>query len=318
VQQAREAARRSQCANNLKQIGLALHNYVDAHGCFPNSFGSKGPYAWSANDGSISWRALVLPYFEQDGRWNAHNFGRSLDAPENTTAVTTVFASFLCPSDGKNGNGRMNTQAGPGAATSAPSFVSVANYAGSFGDNRTADTLQNPNPFDRYYGHPRVGGVARCSDDGGTSGYAIPWWGTEGTLRGFFDYKGTSIVKIKQVTDGLSKTIVTGEVLPWQNWDSQFWTYTGSTASTVIPINWYTGVGFSEGSGSISSCGVDAGAAGNINCRGNYVAKGFKSSHAGGCYLGMADGSVQFLTENINMCVYAAMGSKAGGDDLGQ
>src|SRR5262249_31036919 len=95
VQAAREAARRSQCINNLKQIGIAMHNYHDALGSLPWGMGSDvGGYFWSA-------LALMLPHMENQPLHNAINF--ELEAwtglPENTTAQQATLAFALCPSD---------------------------------------------------------------------------------------------------------------------------------------------------------------------------------------------------------------------------
>ncbi|MFO0892299.1 MAG: DUF1559 domain-containing protein [Isosphaeraceae bacterium] len=97
VQSAREAARRAQCANNLKQIGLALHGYVSAHGAFPpgriNTHIAGRGNTWGAY-------AQLLPQLELTQVYNAFNFNLSPDLdPANTTGAAIFVASFLCPSD---------------------------------------------------------------------------------------------------------------------------------------------------------------------------------------------------------------------------
>ena len=103
VQSAREAARRSQCLNNLKQIGLALHNYHSSQDSFPISEMRPGI---SPNGQNGAWQywgcfALLAPYMEQSASYNTMNFAYSAPSdPPNTTTLNMTVASFLCPSDG--------------------------------------------------------------------------------------------------------------------------------------------------------------------------------------------------------------------------
>jgi prepilin-type N-terminal cleavage/methylation domain-containing protein len=112
VQAAREAARRSQCVNNLKQLGLARHNYHQGLGCFPLG-SSLQPYDIGAgNESWSSWSAhsMLLPYMEQTPVFNAINFsygpgreGGSYGYLSNSTAYNSRISSLLCPSDGNAG-----------------------------------------------------------------------------------------------------------------------------------------------------------------------------------------------------------------------
>ncbi len=105
VQAAREAARRSQCVNNLKQLGLALANYESSNGCFPPT-GSDDPGDGLDND--FSSKARLLPFMEQSTIYNALNqtyYGVSIKNPStNTTAVCASINTFLCPSDANDPN----------------------------------------------------------------------------------------------------------------------------------------------------------------------------------------------------------------------
>jgi len=93
VQAAREAARRSQCSNNLKQIGLAMHNYHDAYGSFPPAFVPD-------EDGRPmhSWRVLILPYLEQGYLYEQYNFDEPWDSPANLALARSMPNVFQCPS----------------------------------------------------------------------------------------------------------------------------------------------------------------------------------------------------------------------------
>ncbi len=98
VQQAREAARRAQCINNLKQIGIALHNYHDVVGTFP-----VDRYYSPATGLNLSYsgHAQMLPYMDQTNVFNALNFNLGWADPANTTSVGVSLASLLCPSDSR-------------------------------------------------------------------------------------------------------------------------------------------------------------------------------------------------------------------------
>jgi len=98
VQKVREAAARTQCQNNLKQIGLALHGYLGAKSGFPPGYSASGPYIDGATDTSPGWgwAAFILPYIEQDNVYRQLNFNQPV---QKSSAVQTVLEVFLCPSD---------------------------------------------------------------------------------------------------------------------------------------------------------------------------------------------------------------------------
>ena len=99
VQQAREAARRAQCLNNLKQIGIALQNYESRIGTFPSGYISR--FDQNGNDlgSGWGWNALVLPQMEQQPTYSAINFNLNIEMPDNLTARLVVVNNLLCPSD---------------------------------------------------------------------------------------------------------------------------------------------------------------------------------------------------------------------------
>jgi prepilin-type N-terminal cleavage/methylation domain-containing protein/prepilin-type processing-associated H-X9-DG protein len=107
VQSAREAARRIQCVNNLKQLGLAMHNYHGAIGTFPigrqginRPVGDPGyPGDPTGGNHRRSWALLLLPYFEQGALYNAVNFSYSYNGAGNLTVIDDGIGLFWCPSD---------------------------------------------------------------------------------------------------------------------------------------------------------------------------------------------------------------------------
>ncbi|HEV3118135.1 MAG TPA: DUF1559 domain-containing protein [Gemmataceae bacterium] len=99
VQKVREAANLVTCKNNLKQIGLAMHNYHDTYGTFP--VGYYDPTLWPQTDNGPGWGwgAYLLPFLEQDSLYNKINFKLDVGDPANAAIVSTFLKSFFCPSD---------------------------------------------------------------------------------------------------------------------------------------------------------------------------------------------------------------------------
>src|SRR5271157_2230724 len=194
VQSAREAARRVQCTNNLKQIALACHNYESATGSFPmgnvvlnataDGFGAACSY-WKM----YSAFAYILPYMEQGAGYNAYNFqwpgdmsqyGKVATAGPNVTAGTQLVSSYLCPSDQP-------------AAAADPTRYGYAVSQASYGENR--GRIEN---FNSSWINPASGVAVQY---GNTCGY--------GGGDGMFMPEG--VVKISGVTDGMSNTFLIGE-----------------------------------------------------------------------------------------------------------
>jgi prepilin-type processing-associated H-X9-DG protein len=120
VQAAREAARRAQCVNNLKQIGLAMHNYASANDCLP-------PALIADADGRPmhSWRVAILPYMEASPTYNAYNFNVPWDSPLNATAIATMPNVYHCPSlpEAPPNTTTYQVLVGPGALFEGPNAV---------------------------------------------------------------------------------------------------------------------------------------------------------------------------------------------------
>ncbi len=260
VQQAREAARRSQCKNNLKQIGLALQNYHDTHRTFPpgvvlqradNDFigdGSNGTHSVE----SWGWAAFLLPQIEQTALYNQGNIGTGgkLESAITTVAMTPIPA-FRCPSDN-----------GPSIRNGAPQARwATSNYKGNCGHRNCAF-------------HTNSGGKIQPIAIMGSSDYG-----------GLFSTDSKR--EIKDITDGTSNTIIVGEIA-WMRG-----TVTHYAAAWAGCLQ-----------GEQGNCADDVVASGRapINTQstsGDIRAESFSSLHTGGAHFVFADGSVHFISENI-------------------
>src|SRR4051794_7513576 len=122
VQAAREAARRAQCVNNMKQIGIAMHNFHDINGFLPASNRPSG----LTTAPRVAGLTLMLPYFEQAAIYNAFNLGINWGQPENSTCVQSRIGSLLCPSSLYPARLDGNPDPGPWTATvAAPTDYSI-------------------------------------------------------------------------------------------------------------------------------------------------------------------------------------------------
>jgi prepilin-type N-terminal cleavage/methylation domain-containing protein/prepilin-type processing-associated H-X9-DG protein len=335
VQAAREAARRIQCVNNLKQIGLAFANYESTNQVFPlgamTSVNSAANSGWGQqlNNNGVSWVALTLPYLEQTNIANSINFQvhilDGLAQPDFATAWYTKINVLQCPSDGDQQGFRADGNSGGGglgqyAVTSAPinpngggQMVPVTNYLASFGDNYCIGALTPgatfptetpytlwPNPA----GYPRIGWPGYQGTFADINGQ-LPRVGAAGSLRGMFDVATNQVVTVASITDGTSNTIAAGESLPAQRADNNVWQYSANANGTTVPINYPTPLNCDTAGGFGTS---------NWASRCSYANTGFKSKHPGGANFLFADGSIRFLKTSIAMTTYCALGSRNGGE----
>src|SRR4051794_33117523 len=123
VQAAREAARRIQCTNNLKQIGLGLHNYEAIAGAFPPSIVLAGTGNTASWVGGWSVHGRILPFMEQGALFNSANFSLNKEEPENATVIVQSVSVFLCPSEIK-----------PAPSTHDYGIAGVSSYGSCAGD----------------------------------------------------------------------------------------------------------------------------------------------------------------------------------------
>ena len=284
VQQAREAARRTQCKNNLKQYGLALANYHDVFLMFPIG-GTGGCCATPPNMG---FQPRLLPYFDQAPLFNQINFN-AVDASQQVLAdgmkvISHVIPMALCPSDGRSSS----TYGGAGQT----------NYDGSLGSQGNVSVNTSCQPYQQF--------ALKLENNGDGL--------DPNQLSGMGSRDGPSI-KIASVTDGTSNVIHMGEILPSCNdhYGGGFWVTNGIGnfhASTIVPINDFTTCTWCLPS--------QVRVVGCTNPNNWNISWGFRSQHIGGAHFLFVDGSVHFLSENIDhKNTYQRLGDRADGQVVG-
>jgi prepilin-type N-terminal cleavage/methylation domain-containing protein/prepilin-type processing-associated H-X9-DG protein len=295
VQAAREAARRSSCSNNLKQYGLALHNYADTFG---GALPSGGNPAWDATGHySHNWQVRILPFTEQNaiysqlwvsGKDNAGNavVPQAVGSQQiNGKFVREMSIPYArCPSD-------------PGDPFWTGWFQS--SYCGSLGSQAT---VSNPPGGDCQEWQV----FAQKPIDHGNSHNPADISGVFGRVLG-------AGVKLAQVKDGLSNTIFVGEILAdCHDHNGGFWYFNGmgtAHASTVVPINTMTTCYPSEAEAAAAGAPMPA-----CFSKDNWnYSWGFRSSHPGGAQFVFGDGSVRMLSSTIDHQNYQRLGGRAEG-----
>jgi prepilin-type N-terminal cleavage/methylation domain-containing protein/prepilin-type processing-associated H-X9-DG protein len=289
VQSAREAARRIQCTNNLKQIGIALHNYHDTVGAFPPGYLSVMDRVTFGNDGpGWGWAAFSLNQMEQAAVYNSVNFVLGIEVPANQTARLTMLASFLCPADAYRQDQFTVVDSTATGTTPGNPICDVAssNYVGSVG---TGD------PSSLY---PYI-----VDDDNGPPG--------RDNGNGLF-FRNRSVT-IAQITDGTSQTFAVGERS--QNLSRANWT--GAITNAAVPIvSLQGGAGFDpEGGGALvlSHTGENHGP--NAPS-GQAHADQYWSLHPGGANFLFGDGSVRFIKEQVGFRIFQSLATRAAGEVL--
>lgn len=297
VQQAREAARRSQCKNNLKQIGLALHNYHDTFTLFP--YGSaNNAMAFTAAGQNVTNQSgwpFLLPFLDQSPLYNQFNFSAASRASLFSGWSSTSSGTLAGPTAAQNANMALSTTklkvlACP-SDSGAEKYVSATSY---YGCGVANSQLIN-------YGFSDI--------DGG------PWgmWDNEGrTTRALFGQNSHS--QLRDVVDGASNTAMVVETTR-EVWDGN---------GNVWACSQYAGNGVnladSRGINMIVCCSWDtpipnsqpriAGKNGDYNLAG--------SSHAGGCHAVFADGAVRFLNQSMDAVTRVRLAYIADGNPVGE
>lgn len=302
VQQAREAARRTQCRNNLKQIGLALHNYHDTHQCFPPGYVDKNgnPNLTPDNDlgSGWGWATFLLPGLDQASVYNQINFNQSVGLGTNAPVCKLPLTVFQCPSDSQH-------QAFPVYDSSFSTPITIVAHSNYVACNGWLEC------FNGATGNPQPG----FGDDDLTGVY-----GPGG--NGMF-YRN-SRTNTATVTDGLSNTIAAGE----RSSNHAPGTWTGSVAQGRCPA-WmatqppapyqpppgpaYDNADFGE---ALVFAHCNASHLPNVDFP-VYDPDVFYSYHVGGAHFLFGDGSVRFISSSVDGPTYQALSTVGGGEVVG-
>ena len=303
VQQAREAARRTQCKNSLKQLGLALHNYHDTFKRFPlNRMGNRGVgnNGMTPGFGSLGWTAMLLPYIDQAPLYNtidptdqtASQPNRAIISgnPANVAARRRVIPAFLCASNPQEPT--IANGSGGGDDWGSGLDGGRTDYFGNMGWMQAGhrDCAQG------IYGY---GWPESVTAGEGTTAWAdadmlqLPLGGCNGVIG----WQGC--IGIHQVSDGTSNTLAVIEDHHWINKSTPgssqsdaLWMGGYAIQSTKMPINW--------------------------DPKGDFRCDQWSSIHTGGAHGLLVDGSVRFVSENVAWQVRRALGTRSSNEILGE
>jgi prepilin-type N-terminal cleavage/methylation domain-containing protein/prepilin-type processing-associated H-X9-DG protein len=301
IQAAREAARRTQCQNNMKQTSLGCLNHENVMGKLPvgmsiggdaNGNGSIEMW-WPEDDVKHSWAAYALPYLEEATIFDLLDFDSPIWAqpPVNGAEppwISHQFPFYLCPSD-----------IGPNQHLPNSSRFAHGNYSGNFG---TKSWFQiHPSKYGRT-----VSGLDRAMLEHSP---LITRGVFEKTLNGENDG-----ISFRSITDGTSKTVLLGEVRQFPGNDGRgvFYLGSGSFYSHEFPPN-------SNALDSSEWCTAEVNPA--APCTTQYSGsrgpfqQTARSQHPGGVHMAYCDGHIEFTNESIDMRLYRAIATRAGGDD---
>jgi prepilin-type N-terminal cleavage/methylation domain-containing protein/prepilin-type processing-associated H-X9-DG protein len=288
VQAAREAARRTQCVNNLKQIGLTMQNHHDVQGTFP--WGGK-------SSPSQTWAFLILPYMEQVSMYNALNLTIASTDFRNSTVVQSKISIFNCPSDPLAGATWISQK-----PTTIPNR-GKGNYMVNWGNS---DYEQNMDPTQSF-----------APADLGA--FALVY-----SLRGPFRVNNTTTAitpfGIRDVTDGTSNTMMASEIKIvadysgksdsrgdiWSEGTKCGYMFTAATAPNSLIPDQLDGTGGCPYALSKPPCFAATGAQREFNAARSY--------HPGGVNVLFSDGSVKFVKDTVNLATWRALSSMSGGE----
>lgn len=287
VQQAREAARRTQCRNNLKQIGLAMHNYENTFGCYPPGFMGTTPDCGMLRNGIApnvaqgwGWGTFILPYLEQSAIYMAMNVNSHqvvCDAPTGAAADPLV---------GNPASGRYIVKAFTCPTATDPDLFYACN-----------------GPTTSF--HSKSNYVAVCGVDftGVLTNNTLGADYTAGMKGMFGDGSKFPCTKIRDETDGTSQTFMIGEAYR-KDLDANYTTWTTGANPERRPGRW-----FGMAPDDQTACVVR-----QLRTTGSFAINGasfnaFASQHGGGAFFLISDGGVRFISENGDQATISRFGT---------
>ncbi|MFO0951011.1 MAG: DUF1559 domain-containing protein [Isosphaeraceae bacterium] len=301
VQSAREAARRIQCVNNLKQLGLAVHNYHDINGALPPGriWSNSGFPTIFAGQQNTTWFCLMLPLFEQGSLANAYNYSLGAEGPlgsagpigyiANSTVGATKLSVFQCPSD-RSVTWFIHPAYGGPLLSTFP--VSKGNYVVSWGNTSWGRTsgVNSASYLQSAFGHLMNINLARITD--GTSNTVIMaeiLQGGQYDVRGLIwsSIPGGSSFETRFTPNGTKDFFNQNTGGDWLNNAPQFGF---CTSEPVLRL----------------PCTANAGD--------NDAFAGARSRHPGGVNVVMGDGSVRFVKDTVNHPIWIGLNTISSGE----
>jgi type II secretory pathway pseudopilin PulG len=283
VQAAREAARRSQCQNNLRQLALAIQNYVDSNqGALPPGGVTEG--ACCGTPSGTSWSISILPFHEEQALYDRYNFNRFNEDPENAFVRETHLAIHKCPSD-VNIDTLAVPHSGPGADRQL--LYARGSYRANTGRCRAEPYCMWDSPSETLDGPPS-------------------WKGPFHVIGPYPNVEDSP--KLGSIVDGLTNTLFLGEsmTLPSETASRRatFWaySYTSYNKSCVIPQTRTLLTDYDR-------CVLVGGPAGDNPCK-----RAWGSFHPGGLLFAYGDASVRTVSFSIDMEIFASLSTHAGGE----
>jgi len=307
VQSAREAARRAQCSNNLKQLGLAVHNYATAFNTVPAQCMYPGGQSNISQGWAPSWIIPILPQIEQGNLFAAYNFqapaietGGTPSGLENTTVTRTQLATLLCPSENE---------------ASRPSLNATSNYVGNYGGpgqnigySGTIVPLSNTccvtgriGPVTLETIRDGLSNTAMFSEHlFGLQGGPKVFPGTPDGKRGIYQTTGTTAAAFAQACQTLTSATPS-------SWSDRF----GNNAYATYPCHVGMVNYMHVTSPNSNSCHNTADASW-LSYVGALGAAAATSNHAGGVHVTFSDGSVRFIKDSIAQATWWGIGTRNG------